>query len=289
VYDANGVPAGAAPAAAAAPATPATESGVNVPATPAATSTETTVTPEVKTVPLAALEAERQKRHDLERRMAFLEGQQSAARTVETPAPVVAPKAPEPPDIDDFETVEAFNAATTKYIKEVTKLETKEELRQEFQQEAAAEKQQKTAQAVAQTHQARMAKFAETVPDIYTIAQDPTLKINTPMVEVIFNSDAGPALIKHLAENRAEMERIFQLSPTLAAREMGKIEAKLTTPAATSTQTTETRNVSLATEPITTVGTQGSAETDPDNEPIAQYIARMNRAQYGNAPGMRPH
>lgn len=73
----------------------------------------------------------------------------------------------------------------------------------------------------------REAKYAEGVEDYYEVTRDQSVPITTTMAEVIAESDDGPALAYHLAKNVAVAEQIARLSPLAAARELGRIEARL--------------------------------------------------------------
>lgn len=73
----------------------------------------------------------------------------------------------------------------------------------------------------------RSAEFAKTVEDFESVAYAPGLPISADMAEVIQDSDDGPALLFHLGKNPDIAEKIAQLPPKAAARELGKIEARL--------------------------------------------------------------
>ena len=73
----------------------------------------------------------------------------------------------------------------------------------------------------------RSAEFAKTVEDFQSVAYARDLPISPDMAEVIQDSDDGPALLYHLGKNPDIAEKIAQLPPKAAARELGKIEARL--------------------------------------------------------------
>lgn len=64
--------------------------------------------------------------------------------------------------------------------------------------------------------------------DFDQVAYNPQLPITNVMAETIRASEIGPELAYHLGSNPKEAERIARLSPFLQAKEIGKIEAKLT-------------------------------------------------------------
>ena len=64
--------------------------------------------------------------------------------------------------------------------------------------------------------------------DFEQVAYNPQLRVTDVMAETIKSSDLGPDLAYWLGSNPKEADRISRLSPLLQAREIGKIEAKLT-------------------------------------------------------------
>lgn len=73
----------------------------------------------------------------------------------------------------------------------------------------------------------RETEFAKTVQDYDSVVRNPRLSITSQMAEAIKDSDDGPALAYHLGKNPEIAEKIAQLPPIAAARELGKIEARL--------------------------------------------------------------
>ena len=63
--------------------------------------------------------------------------------------------------------------------------------------------------------------------DFEQVAYNPNLPITTVMAETIQTSDIGPDLAYYLGTNPKEADRISRLSPYMQAKEIGKIEAKL--------------------------------------------------------------
>lgn len=75
--------------------------------------------------------------------------------------------------------------------------------------------------------EAKESKYAETVDDYLTVTRDPSLPFTKDMVDIAATSDDGPALLYYLAKNPLIADSLSRLPPTMAAREMGMIEAKL--------------------------------------------------------------
>ena len=86
-----------------------------------------------------------------------------------------------------------------------------------------------------QTHQAevveayneREEKARDKYDDFEDVVYNPKLRITDVMAESIQSSDNGPDLAYWLGSNPKEAERIARLSPILQAKEIGKIEVRL--------------------------------------------------------------
>jgi len=63
--------------------------------------------------------------------------------------------------------------------------------------------------------------------DFEQVAYNPKLPITDAMAQTIQASEVGPDMAYYLGSNPKEAERISRLSPLLQAKELGKIEAKL--------------------------------------------------------------
>lgn len=127
------------------------------------------------------------------------------------------------------------------------KAEQLDQQRQVLAQKRSADERQRK---INSDHAERMAAAEETDPGITDIAKDPTLPISEAMSAAILTSDAGPAVIRWLDNNRIEAKRISDLHPARAAAEIGKIEATLAAPKAAAPK---------APKPITPLGGRNNA------------------------------
>lgn len=76
----------------------------------------------------------------------------------------------------------------------------------------------------------RSAEAASVIPDFAEVVSKTTVETHpaSPTVQqLILESEKGPLLQYHFAKNAADLRRINELSPLSAAREIGKIEARL--------------------------------------------------------------
>jgi hypothetical protein len=131
-------------------------------------------------------------------------------RQAETQVKQVAPK--EIPSIDNFETPDAYAEALA--------LRKAEELL------AQREVQKQQAQIVEAYGEAEE-KARDKYDDFEEVVYNPKLRITNAMAEAIQSSDTGPDLAYWLGSNPKEAERIANLSPLMQAKEIGRIEAKL--------------------------------------------------------------
>lgn len=131
-------------------------------------------------------------------------------------------KASTPKTLADFDYDEGRFAA---HLSEQATSKAIEAARRELVQEREREQ----AERRRASFQTRETDFAKTVDDYFETTRDQRVPISEPMAEAIADSDDGPALAYHLAKNIEVAARIAQLSPLAAARELGRIEAKLAT------------------------------------------------------------
>jgi hypothetical protein len=151
--------------------------------------------------------------------LAMLERQQSPAK----PDPVVEEKPKPTPKLEDFNYDEAaYQAALFQHVKDEAARVARAELQQERAREQEAAKRQ--------TFKQRESDFAKANPDYFTLTRDPSLPFTRNLVELVAESEKGPELFLHLAKNRDLIERISGLPPVAAAREIGRLEAKLDVP-----------------------------------------------------------
>lgn len=120
----------------------------------------------------------------------------------------------------------------------------------------------------------------EKYDDFEAVAYNPRLPITEAMAEAIQSSEVGPDVAYYLGSNPKEAARISQLSPIQQAREIGKIEVKLTT-------TPPTKKTSSAPAPITPVTAKHTGApvvdtTDPrsvKNMSTSDWIAAENERE----------
>ena len=151
---------------------------------------------------------ERQARVDLEQRLAALEQQRQ-------PQAINVDQEPQPSQFSDaFE----YAKALAEYSTEKALAERDRQLEQAKEQEA----QQKIIQSWAQKVQEAKAEL----PDFDDLVASSDVVVNNAVRDAILESDVGPKILYHLAENNDLAKKIASLSPNAALREIGKLEAK---------------------------------------------------------------
>lgn len=210
------------------------------------------------------------KRHDAEREAAYLRGQLEANKTVK--APEQAPAADRGPQPDQFTSYDDYIDARAEY-----KAEAKYKSLREAERKEEAEKATRTRdEQVEQTFRSKIEDFKSKTPDFDDVVARPELKISKVMYEALRETEVGPQIAYHLGKNPGEAERISQLTPIGAIREIGKLEAKFTQAPAIKTSTKI--NSDAPPPPAIVDGTSGGGKKDPSKMTDDEWFA-WNKAE----------
>lgn len=169
------------------------------------------------------------------------------------------------PKAESFETHEEYVDALTDW-----KLEQKEKERAAKAEQAQIKNEREKQ---VQSFQSKVSEFQKSHDDFdEVVAEVDDIPLSMPLQEAIVSSDIGPQVMYELAKDRDELERINRLSPIAAAREIGKIEARLAKESSSAKETTE-KKITKAPPPIAPVGSKGSAKTikSPDDMSFSEY------------------
>lgn len=206
------------------------------------------------------------KRYDAEREAAYWRDLALKATPPAQPEPTSAVPASGPPTLEQFGWDEAkYSAAVIEYAKAEAKAAAMEALREDRQKS-----QQVTGRAA---FEARQAEFAAKVPEYHAKVTDPTLPISSAMAEVIVESDRGPELALYLANNRDQAEVIARLPPVQAARALGRIEARLESPADVPAPAPKPVPVSKAPPPPPRIEATEAAVTPKTTDPASDALS----------------
>ena len=151
---------------------------------------------------------EREAREALEARLAALE-KQSVPQ---------APKADEEPQPSQFNDAFEYAKALAEY--------TADKRIDEMKRQEAEAKQAQERQKVIDQWANKVQKAKEVLPDFDDIVASSDVVVNDDIRDAILESDVGPQILYHLAENDDIAKKIAGLSPKQALREIGKLEAR---------------------------------------------------------------
>lgn len=192
---------------------------------------------------------------------AYYQGRESlSGARGDAPAPGAPPAAPvveKAPERANFESYEAFLDAKAEFNGRRAASEAFEKL----EKEAKAAADQKAATARVQSFQA---KVSEKYPDLHErVTEIGNITMPAGMSDAIQESEYGPDLLNHFADNPKEFERIAALAPSSAIREVGRLEARLEAAAKPATTAAPAApEPSAAPAPIRVVGGTAVDTTD---------------------------
>jgi len=195
-------------------------------------------------------ERERQARMELENKVKELEGKLSPPPQ----EPTEADPKPKPEQFSDmFEYAEALSEWTAD-----------KRIREEKAKEAAQRAEQER-QKTMDTWSNRVNDFRSKTPDFDDMVGSADVVVSNEVRDAIFDSDVGPQILYHLAENPDVAKKLQSMTAIGALRMIGKLEAKFEEPAQPQTQRETAVKTSKAPPPINPIrATAGGPVTDLD-------------------------
>jgi superfamily I DNA and/or RNA helicase len=185
---------------------------------------------------------ERQARVELEQRLAALEQQRQPQQQS------YVDQEPQPSQFND-----AFE-----YAKALAEFSTEKALAERDRQ-VAQQREQEAQQKIIQSWAQKVQEAKAELPDFDDLVASSDVVVNNAVRDAILESDVGPKILYHLAENNDLAKKIASLSPNAALREIGKLEAKFEVNPETKQTTPVVR--SKAPTPIQPIrGGQGKAD-----------------------------
>ena len=127
---------------------------------------------------------------------------------------------------------------------------------------------QQAMEAQATTWQQRADAAKAELPDFEQVVATSTAPMSAAMAAAIKDSDAGPKVAYHLAQNPEIAARLSRLEPLAAAREIGRLEASLSVK-----QEPTPKRITSAPTPPTPIGSGRSTGGDPSKMTQADYKA----------------
>ncbi len=201
-----------------------------------------------------------------------LRAELSAPKTDATPAPAAKtdefqPTRPRPTDAE-FETYPEFTVALAEWVAD------QRDAKREFEAQKTRAAESETAQRTqfherASTWIQRRDAFAAVTPEFEAKAVPylDTITANTPIGDVLLESEVGPQMALYLATHPEEAKRIDALPPVSALRALGKLEARFDPDTPTSASATAAgpaaKTVTSAPAPPTTLASRSATPADP--------------------------
>lgn len=170
----------------------------------------------------------------------------------------------QPPKEGDFASYEEYQAAlSAHHAMRMMDGRTKQEAEREAQayQQEMQRIEQERSQEVAQGWAAQVTEARERYADFEQVAFK--APISDQVAQMIAGMDAGADVAYQLGLNPAEARRISSLSPMEAAMELGRMEARVSTP--------KPRTATQAPEPVKPVRPKASTQKDPSKMSISEY------------------
>lgn len=180
----------------------------------------------------------------------------------------------EKPNPDNFESHSDYVEALTEW-----KIDQKD---QKKTQESEANQAKQKAQEIGTAFKERLETFKEKhedFDDLLEAATKPHLRLDDVAQHALIESEKSAELLYELAKNIPELERISKLSPIQQIKELGKIEARLT-----SEPVKEPKKQSTAPAPISTIKAKGATVTKSIYDPNLsqkEYEALRRKQQAG--------
>lgn len=193
---------------------------------------------------------------------------------VDTAPSLIPEKEPVEPKPDDFESYDDYVKADRQYIIDKTAWT----IGQAYRQTQEREEKNKRAQSWATKVEEAVKKY----PDFVQAISNPMFHQTEVVATLIQESDVGTDVAYFLAKNPAEARRLNTLPPILAAREFGKLEKQLSTPAASPGPR---KLISQAPEPAKPVEAAGVTEKNEQDLPVEDFISRRNARELARRRG----
>lgn len=221
-------------------------------------------------------------RREAEREAAYWRSQAAAAKPAPEP-----PKEPVPQDFDDYGA----------YVKALTRFNAEAIAKEAIDQDRAQSRAQTESERKAQQWGERKTELGKAIPDLEATLAASEVQIANFIGEQLLDSEIGPQIAYHLTKNPELAAKLNAMTPVQAAKEIGKLEAQLTKPAAATpapaapadpgtvtpappapASNTQNRRVSAAPPPMKPAAPGRSTQADLAKVGMDEYV-EIRRAQ----------
>ena len=231
---------------------------------------------------IARVVAERKKAEDITRelqaKLASIQGTDPAKKP-DAPAPTTL--SAEPPNIDDYQTVQEWQKANAEWMDARIAAETQrvaESLLKEREERAAKETASEKHRQAMESWEQRVSTVREKHEDFDDVLDAPVfpnspqaMAVQAAVFEAVLDREDGPELLYHLARDPETVARLSKMTPTNALLEFGQFAASLKPPSTPAKPAVQP--ISSAPPPPRTVPTKAASPltTDPSRMTVAQY------------------
>lgn len=166
-----------------------------------------------------------------------------------------APEQSGEPQLEQFEDYDQYIVAKAKYELKIEQQAESERQRQDEQNRALNDARRSYAEKASEAR----SKYS----DFEQVAHNPSVPMTDVMEQMIVGSEQGPDIAYYLGSHVEEAYQIARLDPFNAARELGKIEARISLP--------QKRTTTQAPSPVTTIGSNETVSKKLEDLPYAEY------------------
>lgn len=211
------------------------------------------VQPRIDELTRARREAEREAAYW---RQVATQHQQGASQSGNQPAPK-----PTPDQFSDY----------GEYVEALTDWKAEQAVAKRMAQDS----ERKVAETRVQTFEQRMAEARKTIADFDDVVMSSTTPLANHVGEALQESEHGPALAYHFAKNPDVLMRLNGMDEKAANREIGRLEAMLSSQTKAAPTPAPTKKVTQAPTPAGTLGNQGRATTPSlANASMEEYMSQ---------------
>ena len=196
-------------------------------------------------------------RHEADREAAYWRSLATQQGSAQTSAPAANPK----PTVEQFDDYGEYVEALTDWKAD-----------QAVAKRMEADSTRKAGDVRAQTFMERQADFVKSTPDYVEVMSNSNAPIAQHVIEAAQESDVGPQLLYHFAQNPDVLARINGMDERQANREIGRLEATLSKATVTPPPA---KKITKAPAPASTASSQGRSTTpDLASASMDEYMAQ---------------
>lgn len=149
------------------------------------------------------------------------------------------------------------------------------EFRKQQQAEALNKAEQNQTATRFELYQERVSTALDAMPDYHEVVGGSDVPAAAHVLESILDSDSGPQLAYHLAKHPDVAQRLNELTPVQAAREIGRLEAQLAQPKTEAPPPKRTTNAPAPINPVR--GSNGQFTKSADQMSDAEWYASQRK------------